>query len=426
MNTQTLKGFRDFLPEDAIKRQFMIDTIKRVFERFGFDPLETPALEYAEVLSGKYGEDADKLLYIFEDRGGRKVGLRYDQTVPTARVVAQYQDLVKPFKRYQIQLVWRAENTQKGRYREFLQCDADIIGDSSPTTADAEILTLFAQVYKALGFNDSKVVVNSRVILRKLINESLGENPSEEQFLSVVRSIDKLDKIGQEGVAEELKTKGISQEAITALFSKVQTWNAYTYKEIQQLDEQLASSLTMAIEHFNIPQETIVFNATLARGLDYYTGLIFEAAVEGYPGSLGGGGRYDKLIGSFTGKDDVTAVGFAIGFDRTLEVADSLGLLPKQATKTKVLVAYKDDGANVFSTALNLVATLRENNINAELFLNPQADLEKQIKYADKKGISYVAVIGPDEAANNVVTLKNMASREQKQLTSEDLIKELQ
>ncbi len=424
MNTQTLKGFRDFLPEEAIKRQSMIDTIKAVFERFGFDPLETPALEYAEVLSGKYGEDADKLLYIFEDRGGRKVGLRYDQTVPTARVVAQYQDLVKPFKRYQIQPVWRAENTQKGRYREFLQCDADIIGDSSPATADAEILTLFSEVYKALGFKDIKVVVNSRVILRKLINESLGEAPSEEQFLSVVRSIDKLDKVGQEGVAQELTTKGISQVTINALFAKVQEWNAYTYTDIQQIDEQLASSLKMAIENFNIPQETIVFNATLARGLDYYTGLIFEAVADGYAGSLGGGGRYDKLIGSFTGKD-VTAVGFAIGFDRTLEVAESLGLLSQQATTTKVLVAYKNDGKEIFAAALNLVASLRESDINAELFLNPQSDLEKQIKYADKKGIPYVIVIGPDEAANNVVTLKNMVTREQTQLSQDALIQAL-
>lgn len=207
-NLQTLKGFRDFLPTDAIIRKNLISKITSVFEQFGYDPLETPALEYAETLMGKYGEDADKLLYMFKDRGGRNVGMRYDQTVPLARIAAQYQDIPKPFKRYQIQPVWRAENTQKGRYREFLQCDADIIGDTNPAMADAEILALFFNIYNKIGFKGFKIVINSRVVLKELISSSLGTTEvPQEQFLTVVRSIDKLDKIGEEGVRKELLEK---------------------------------------------------------------------------------------------------------------------------------------------------------------------------------------------------------------------------
>ncbi len=187
-NLQTLKGFRDFLPTDAIMRKRLISKIIEVFEQFGYDPMETPALEYAETLMGKYGEDADKLLYMFEDRGGRKIGMRYDQTVPLARIAAQYQDIPKPFKRYQIQPVWRAENTQRGRYREFLQCDADIIGDTNAAMADAEILALFFNIYNSIGFRDFKIVINSRIVLKSLINQSLGQKDiPQETFLSGVR-----------------------------------------------------------------------------------------------------------------------------------------------------------------------------------------------------------------------------------------------
>src|SRR3989338_2552521 len=206
---QTLKGFRDFLPNDAIIRKRLIEKIINVFEKFGYDPLETPALEYAENLMGKYGEDADKLLYIFEDRGGRKVGLRYDQTVPLARIAAQYGDIPKPFKRYQIQPVWRADNTQKGRYREFLQCDADIISDTNAPIADAEILALFWNLYNEIGFKDIKIAVNTRPLLKALTGST-----DETEFLSICRSLDKLDKVGEESVKSELKAKGIDDTKI--------------------------------------------------------------------------------------------------------------------------------------------------------------------------------------------------------------------
>lgn len=425
MNTQikaqNLKGFRDFLPEDALLRKKIIAKITSVFEIFGYDPLETPALEYGETLMGKYGEDADKLLYLFEDRGGRKVGMRYDQTVPLARVVSQYTQLAKPFKRYQIQPVWRAENTQKGRYREFLQCDADIIGDSNKAVADAEVLSLLWNIYNALGFKNIKIAVNSRVILKKLIDGSLNTSTQTEEFLSVVRTIDKLDKIGQEGVRLELRTKGLEDSSIQYLFDRIDEWTRYDYKKVLEVFGELGYSMQMAIDNFGIPKNQIVFNPTLARGLDYYTGIIFEAISPDYKGSLGGGGRYDNLIGQFTGQN-VSAVGFAVGFDRTLEAAKELKLIDASKTVTKVLVAYKDDGKKVFPTALRLVTQLRNAGINTELFLDPKKDLGKQLKYADNKGIPYVVIIGENEVANKRYKLKNLADRTEKELSENEII----
>lgn len=426
---QTLKGFRDFLPTQAISRKRLIEKITNVFEQFGYDPLETPALEYAETLMGKYGEDADKLLYTFADRGGRNIGLRYDQTVPLARIAAQYNDLPKPFKRYQVQPVWRAENTQKGRYREFLQCDADIIGDTSPAMADAEILALFWNIYKEIGFKDIKIVVNSRLVLKKLITESMQEEDIPQvTFLSLVRSIDKMDKIGKDGVRTELLNKGIKEEQISKLFSLISEWSALDYENLDKTgDTQLTFSIATAVNNFNIPKESIVFDPKLARGLDYYTGIIFEAILEGTSGSLGGGGRYDDLINQFVGKP-LSAVGFAIGFDRTLEAAKELKLITDETTVTKVLVAYKDNGNEVLPTALKITTALRDSGVNTELYLDSKRDLDKQLKYANKKGIRFVIIIGEDEIKKNTIKLKDMKTGEQeeKDLTSIlDFIKNL-
>ncbi len=428
---QTLKGFRDFLPKEAISRQYLISKINNVFERFGFDPLETPAIEYAQILLGKYGDEADKLLYLFEDRGKRKVGMRYDQTVPTARVVAQYQDIPKPFKRYQIQPVWRAENTQKGRYREFLQCDADIIGDNFAPTSDAEILTLFWTIYNELGFKEFKVVVNSRELLRFIIeetlNESFGQNkkPIQDQlFLDVTRILDKYSKIGETGIRDEFNKKGYSKPNIDMLIAKIKSikLDLNSYKNLKEIDRNLFYSLQMAIENFKVPEDSIIIDPFMVRGLDYYTGLIFEGIDSDYQSSLGGGGRYDKLIGQFTGKD-VNAVGFAIGFDRTLEAAKTLNLIPLNSTNTKILVTIIEDWKKVFPKALSLVTELRKANINTELYLNPQEKLDKQLKYADKKNIPYVIIIGPEEVASGKVVLKDMKTGEQKILTLQEVIK---
>jgi len=426
---QTLKGFRDFLPEKAIIRQDMANKIRVVFERFGFDPLETPALEYAETLLGKYGDDADKLLYIFEDRGKRKVGLRYDQTVPLARVVAQYQEIPKPFKRYQIQPVWRAENTQKGRYREFIQCDADIIGDSYSPTADAEILALFWSIYDTLGFKSIKINVNSRKLLKYTVEESFGKNNDPQiqnrLFLGVTRILDKYYKIGEDGIKKEFIKKGYPNKNVDILIEKIKYLKSISksYKDIKKVDSDLFYSLQMAIENFKIPEQSIVIDPFMVRGLDYYTGLIFESVDLEVKGSLGGGGRYDKLVGQFSGKD-TTAIGFALGFDRMIEAGLEKKIFTLKNTNSQVLITTIDED-QAWPFALNLTTTIRKNKINAELYLNPQEKLEKQLKYANKKNIPYVIIIGKNEADNKKVQLKNMKTGEQKELTTEELIKQL-
>lgn len=294
IKAQTLKGFRDFLPTEAKKRQLVISTLKEVFELYGFEPLETPALEYEEVLTGKYGDEGEKLMYKFEDNGKRKVALRYDQTVPLARVVAQYQsELILPFKRYQIQNVWRAENTQKGRYREFLQCDIDTVGSPS-FKADAEIIVCALECFKVLGFKNVKVLINDRSVFKDL----------KPQYVS---TIDKLEKIGKDGVIKELIQKGMGKEdakKIVNSFDKAKP-------------ESTVKNLFEILEKMGLKENTdFVFKPSLARGLDYYTSTIVEVVSDDYPyGSLAGGGRYDNLIGIFSGKQ-IPAVGIAFGFDR--------------------------------------------------------------------------------------------------------------
>ncbi len=430
---QTLKGFRDFLPEEAIKRQYLIDKIKSVFERFGFDPLETPALEYAETLLGKYGDEADKLLYIFEDRGKRKVGLRYDQTVPLARVISQYPELPKPFKRYQIQPVWRAENTQKGRYREFLQCDADIIGDNFPPTADAEILSLIWTIYSELGFKSFKIVVNSRTLLKKIYSETFYQTFGEPKklikdqiFLKFARILDKKEKIGIDGIRQEFSKEGFAVNNINRLINSLENLSLKSYHDVKKLDNNFFYSLQMAIERFKIPESNIKIDPFMSRGLDYYTGIIVEGKTEDYNISLVGGGRYDHLIKKSTNNDSkdnaIPAVGFAIGFDRTLEAMKELNLIPDKSTNTKVLVCIIENWKEVFPVALDYTHKLRGEKINTELYLYPQEKLEKQLKFANKKNVPYVLMVGVNETNQNMVTLKDMKSGEQKTITLDEAI----
>lgn len=392
IKAQTLKGFRDFLPADAIKRHYVIGKIRESFERYGFDPLETPALEYAETLLGKYGDEADKLLYTFEDRGGRAIGMRYDQTVPTARVVAQYaQDLPMPFKRYQIQPVWRAENPQKGRFREFLQCDADIFGEPS-YLADAEIIALLGNTLSHLGFAGYTILINDRTLF--------GDTP-----LAAIGVIDKLNKIGAEGVKTELADKGFDPGILDTVKG---------LKPSERLMRIMQSLKTLGVD-----SSRVRFDPTLARGLDYYTSTIVEAVVEGYEaGSVCGGGRYDKLIGQFSGRD-VPAIGFAFGFDRLVEAMDQLGLLPATPTKTRILVTVFSESQ--LPDMLSLTAQLRQRGINTDIAL-AAGKLEKQLKFADRKGIPYVVIQGPEEQQNNTVILKTMLTKEQKTLSVKELI----
>lgn len=394
---QTLKGFRDFLPLEAKKRQYVINILKQVFESYGFEPLETPALEYEEILLGKYGDEGDKLMYRFEDNGKRKVALKYDQTVPLARVVAQYQNVLPmPFKRYQIQNVWRAENTQKGRYREFLQCDIDTVGTISPI-ADAEILSLVYRAYKELGL-DIQIIINDRAQLSKI-------------DVKYLMSIDKVGKVDAKEVVKELESKGLSvDEAEKTLNSVLNLPEPESIKKIKTIFAKMG-----------YPEEALQYRSVMVRGLGYYTGLIFEVIIKGKDKlfSIGGGGRYDNLIGLFAGKQ-IPAVGFAFGFDRLMEAMDELGLFPTDLTTTKVLVTVF--AKELENKSLDIARTLRDKNINTEIYLDENAKMEKQLKYADKKQIPYVIIIGPDEAKNNTVTVKNLKTRTQKNLPLNQLL----
>lgn len=396
IQAQTLKGFRDFLPKEAKKRQWLIETLRSVFESYGFEPLETPALEYAELLKGKYGEE-EKLIYEFETKGKDKVALRYDQTVPLCRVITQYQtSLILPFKRYQIQNVWRGENPQKGRYREFIQCDADIIGSSSPI-ADAEILKLVLDIYKTLGL-DVTIKINDRENFKNL----------EKKY---VAAIDKLEKIGESEVLLELTDKGmaegVAKKALSDLQKKPQTENI--------------SEILSVLSQMGADTNKVIYEPTLARGLDYYTGIIFETVAKGSSGSLCSGGRFDKLIGLFSGNDtlpagrQVPAVGFGLGFDRTIEVLEKNNLLPSQESSSKVLVTIFNNGLK--GKSLEVYKKLRDENIACEIYPDENEPFPKQLKYADKKGIPYVLIVGPKEIKENKVTIKNLKTGEQKTIT---------
>lgn len=410
IKTQTLKGFRDFLPEEARKRQYVINLLKGVFESFGFEPLETPALEYEEVLLGKYGDEGDKLMYRFLDNGGRKVALRYDQTVPLARVVAQYgNQLLTPFKRYQIQPVWRAENTQKGRFREFLQCDIDTVGSNS-AMADAEIIACSISSLKELGFSNFKVIINDRNIFPQLITRTAI---TDKEFPEVIRVLDKLKKIGREGVIDELAKIGFGLERAIYILQTIESYSpTLTLQTIFQILEELG-----------ISQEQYEFSPTLARGLDYYTGMIFEVELEEYKaGSVAGGGRYDNLIGLFTDKN-IPAVGVAFGFDRIIEAMEQAGLFPNNLTTVKVLVTVFS--MELKSESIKLCSRLRSNNINSELWLDTETKLDKQLKYADQKGIPYAIIIGPEELEKNKFTLKNLKKKTQSTLLLDELLRKL-
>ncbi len=406
---QTLKGFRDFMGNNARVRLWMIDKIRNTFELFGFEPLETPALEYEALLTGKYGDEADKLLYGFEDRGGRRVALRYDQTVPTARVISQYQnDIAFPYKRYQIQPVWRADKPQKGRYREFTQCDIDVLGASSPL-ADAEILACTYAAFKNIGFSNVKLLINDRQTLVSNLEKYATGSVS---VFSIIQTLDKLEKVGKEGVVSELGSKGLAEDIAKQVITET---------ESSTPSSQLQEITNYAVQ-LGIPTEDLVYTPTLARGLDYYTGMIFEIVIPEYTGgSVGGGGRYDNLIKQLGGID-IPAVGVAFGFDRMIDAATELNLMNTAQSGARVLVTIFNE--ELASTALQVAGSLRNAGVNTEIF--PGTDkLEKQLKYADKKGIEYVVVIGPDEEKNKTVTLKNLKTRDQETLTVEQLLQKL-
>lgn len=397
MNTiLPLKGFRDFLPAEAAKRKWLRDKLAGIFEAWGFAPLETPTLEPLEIFVGAIGED-EKLFFKFKDQGERDVALRYDQTVPTCRVIAQYQNqLTFPFKRYQIQPAFRAEKPQKGRYREFTQADADIFGVKTPD-ADAETIALSLEIYKQLGFKNALVRINSRALFKDMPYEAIV-------------SIDKIKKIGDDGVLSEMEKKGIPLE-------KAREYLAY----VKTLKPNEELSLILAyLRDYGFPDDWYAFDPTIARSFSYSMGPIWEVEIPdaGYNMSVLGGERYDGLLEKFAGRD-IGGTGFAVGFDRTLEAAELMGLVPNLSVTGKVLVT-------VFSSELRpdaqkIAAELRENGVSADLY--PAADkLDKQLKYANKNNIPFVIVCGPEERAKGTVNLKNMQTKEQQQLSVPDAV----
>lgn len=381
-------------------RNYVKNIFIEVFENFGFEPLETPALEYASTLMGKNGAEADKLVYAFTDQGDRQVGLRYDLTVPVSKVLAIYQNQIPlPFRRYQIQSVWRAEKPQKGRYREILQCDIDTFGSNSPLV-DAEIVAVTYNILSRLNFTRFSIRLNSRTVL----NDILAQTGITNDKNSILQSLDKYQKIGQEGVVKELKSKGLSDSQTSKLFE---------YIKSAQPDNYLREVIDL-LPSLNIPQDFYLFDPTMVRGLDYYTGPIFETYVtEPKIGSITGGGRYDNLVKTLGGPN-IPAVGTTIGLDRIVDCILELNLLPNLAKITiKIMVA--NFGPDTTAASLKLATSLRSQGIPTLLYPDPDK-LGKQFKYASDKGIPFVAVIGPDEASTNTVTLKNMSTGTQKTL----------
>lgn len=403
---QTLKGFRDYLPEKMIIRSRVIRRLRSVFEKYGYDELQTPALEYKEVLTGKYGKEAEKLIYLFTDQGGRDVGLRYDLTVPLTRVMASNRDLAIPFKRYQIQPVWRGDAPQKGRYREIYQCDIDIVGSKSPM-ADAEILAIISDALTILGFDSFKIRINSR----KVLNESMSSAKiPKESWSTVIASVDKLEKKGKSAVKKELGEKGLSKSQIESVFKKL---------ESAKPDPFLGRTLEF-VKKLGV-DKNVIFDPTLARGLNYYTGPIFESAVvEPGVGSITGGGRYDDLL-SDLGGPDLPATGTSFGLDRIVDAITDLNLWKDlEKTSSKVLVTIFS--GKLLGRSIEVVNLLRKSAISTELFPDESAKLNKQLKYADNKGIPWVVIIGPNEALKGEIVLKNMSTQKQETVPTETLL----
>ncbi len=394
-----LKGFRDYGLSEQAMRQEVFKKIQSVFERFGFLPLSTPVLEYKDILIGKIGED-EKLIYSFKDNGERDVAMRYDLTVPLARYVAQNQgQLALPFKRYQIAPVWRADNPQKGRLREFYQCDVDAVGTDS-VLADAEVIACLCQALEAVGVKNYKVRLNDRKVFAGFSQDT-------------IRAIDKIDKIGEEGIAAEMKDKGIAQDEIDKAIALVGDKKAQAPENIAKLIELVKS--------FNVQAE-VEFDPSIARGLDYYTGTVFEIYLNDKPeyGSICSGGRYDNLVDQYSNQS-LPAVGGSIGVDRLLAALEELGAMPS-GNVVKALLLNLDEAGS--AECAKLASQLREAGINVELYYS-DAKLDKQFKYAEAKKIPYAILYGEAERAKGKVQLKELELRTQEELTVEDLINRL-
>ena len=412
---------RDFLPEDIRRRQYVIDVVRRVYERYGFEPLETPALENIETLTGKYGEEGNKLIYKVlrrgegEASGEADLALRYDLTVPLARVVADNRGkLPRFFKRYQIQPVWRADRPARGRFREFYQCDVDTIGSTSPVV-EGEMIAAVSDVLQELGFVDFVVQLNHRELLSAMLDAA---GVTAERHEDALIAIDKLDKIGRDGVGKDLAARGVDPVASENALRAFEDVNGYF--NLAGRSEQGAAArrnieAIVALSESTSAKGHVQVVPRLARGLSYYTGAIMEIAVPHLAGSLGGGGRYDGLIGMFSG-EQIPACGFSLGLERILVVMGERGMFPPdvQAAGPDVLVTIFDD--NLAAESLRLATELRKTDLRVELYPEPLRagkDLGKAFKYADTRKARFVAVLGQDEFARGDVKIKNLDTGEQ-------------
>ena len=451
--TQPARGMRDFLPEDVRKRDYVIGVIKDVYERFGFEPLETPAAENIETLMGKYGEEGNQLIFkilkrgVHEGTGEADLALRYDLTVPLARVVAEYRDkLPKFFKRYQIQPVWRADRPARGRFREFYQCDVDVLGSRS-MIVEAEICTAAAEVLRKLGFDDFCIRVNHRKVLTGILGVA---GVAFEQHDAALVALDKLDKIGSEGVAKELAGRGIPDAVVrklldffTTLADLEQAAEIAVGEDVDQKQLALNKAVLGRIVEFVDDNEMgargvaelqsildyvsaagiatrVRIDPSLARGLSYYTGAIMEISVKDLQGSLGGGGRYDNLVGMFAGHD-IPACGFSLGLERILVVMSERGMFPEnfRSSAATVMVAIWDEES--IGDSVKLAQELREGGLRVDLY--PEADkLGKQFKYASSRDVHFVVVIGDDERARGEVAVKDLRSGVQTTVKRADIL----
>ncbi len=444
------KGTRDFSPEEMAKRNYIFDTIKEVFMLHGFSQIETPAMENLSTLTGKYGEEGDKLLFKILNSGDFlksvsdeqlterncprltsqlcEKGLRYDLTVPFARFVVQHRnELQFPFKRFQIQPVWRADRPQKGRYREFYQCDADVIGTDSLLN-EIDLLQIIDEVFRRFGINIT-IKLNNRKVLSG-IAEIIG---APEKIVDITVAIDKIDKIGIENVNAELLEKGISQDAVNQL-QPLLTLSGTNEEKLESLSKLLASSeiglkgieeLRYVISNTDEVgiDATLELDVSLARGLNYYTGTIIEVKANDVQiGSITGGGRYDNLTGVF-GLEGVSGVGISFGADRIFDVLNQLNLYPAEAKNTTKVI-FVNFGENEAKASLKHIKALRANGISCELYPE-NAKMKKQMGYANDNKIPYVAIVGETELANNTITVKCMATGEQQQLTIDEMIEKL-
>lgn len=415
---RTLKGFRDYLPEAMIPRERLIDTARRVYRSYGYSPIDTPALEHLDILTGKGSDETDKQLYKFQDAGGRWVGMRFDLTVPLARFVAQhFNELGTPFKRYHIATVWRGENTQRGRFREFMQCDFDTIGTHA-LSADIETALVIHDLMRAIGFDDFTIHVNNRLVLTGLL-ERVG---LAGKSTPILRALDKLAKIGREKVAEEMiAAAGATAEQADQVL-KLAELNGTNAQILSQLESLVAGNergqqgvskladLVAATAAAGVPESRLRLDVSIARGLDYYTGTIFETFLDRLPtiGSVCSGGRYDNLAGVYTSQE-LPGIGASLGLDRLLDAMQDLGLVEKVATPAAVFIPFFD--ANRLHDYLRLAAGLRTRGIGVEIYPDAKK-IGKQLQYADRRGFRLALIAGENEFQAGTCQIKDLAKGE--------------